>query len=144
MNLTINMMLNLKKYGFEFEEFEHYYNIGMVYYYDHREYFIGGIVDFNETFPIMGDEGTPDAGDQSIAEKGIWLPNEGDLMLWLQRKWNYNITIRYVDDEQYYYGIADDGKSESIHGSGPDLLCCLYKLVLKVCKRHHIENNKIP
>lgn len=124
MNLTINMMLDLKKNGFTFEQFEHDCNPGMVYYYNQCEHIIGGICN-----------GTPPSNeDHIISNEGIWLPDESHLMLWLQWKWNYDVTISYNSENRYFYGFVDNGIDDIIRGSGPDLLCCLYKLVLKICK----------
>lgn len=124
MNLTVDMMLNLKKHGFTFEQFEHDCNLGMAYHYDNCEYIIGGKCDDS---PCSNEA-------QIVAQDGQWLPDESHLMLWLQWKWNYNVTIRYDASERYFYGIVEDANT-TIKGSGPDLLCCLYKLVLKVCKQ---------
>ncbi len=123
--LTVQMMLDLKKYGFTFEQFENDSNSGGVFYYNDCEYTIGG----------RWDEPCSEE-DHIIAKNGIWLPNESDLMLWLQWNFNYDVTIKYIDSERYFYAVADDGSRNSFKGSGPDLLCCLYKLVLRICKHN--------
>lgn len=129
MNLTIDMMLNLRKNGFTFNEFENDCDPGMVFYYNDCEYSIGGKWD-----------GTPcSVLDQAIANNGVWLPDESDLMLWLQWKCNYNVVIKYVASERYFYGTAEGDEGKIFKGSGPDLLCCLYKLVLKICKNNQLS-----
>ena len=131
MNLTIDMMSNLKKHGFTFEQFEHDCNPGMVYYYDNCEYILGGRCD-----------GTPCSDeDQMAAQKGQWLPDESHLMLWLQWKLDYDVTVEYVADKRYFYGTAKNTDVEEFKGSGPDLLCCLYKLILKICKHNQSRNS---
>ena len=132
MNLTIDMMLNLKKYGFSFEEFEHDCNPGLVYYFDNCEHIIGGKCDES---PCTNE-------DQYIAEKGTWLPNASHLMLWLQWKQNCDVSIQYTAENRYFYGKVIISENVEINGSGPDLLCCLYKCVLKICKYEHSQ--KVP
>ncbi len=129
MNLTIDMMLNLKKLGFTFEQFEHECNPGMVYHYDNCEYVIGGKCDENPCSHT----------DQIIAQKGQWLPDESHLMMWLQWRCDYNVTIEYIADDRYFYGTAESADDELFKGSGPDLLCCLYKLILKICKNKQMH-----
>ena len=45
---------------------------------------------------------------------------------------NHNIEIKYEDI--YYHGKATDEKGNVFEGGGPDLLCCLYKMIYKICK----------
>ena len=87
-------MLNLKKYGFSFEQFEHDCNPGLVYYFDNCEHIIGGKCDES---PCTNE-------DQYIAEKGTWLPNASHLMLWLQWKQNCDVSIQYTAENRYFYG----------------------------------------
>lgn len=130
MTLTLDMMLNLKKHGFTFEQFEHDCNVGMSFFLDHCEQVIGGKCDGTTQYS---------KNDLTLSQKGQWLPDESHLMLWLQWQQNFNITIRYIANEQYFYAIAQNTKDETFQGSGPDLLCCLYKLVLKICKNKQLH-----
>ena len=130
MNLTIDMMRSLKEVGFAFEEFEHSCNPGMVFFYNHSEYVIGGKCD-----------GSPCSEfDKIVALEGTWLPDESQLMLWLQWKESYDLLIKYIDEDMYFYGEATNKAGEKICGSGPDLLCCFYKLIFKIC-RAKFNNN---
>ena len=129
MNLTIDMVTNLKKYGFSFEQFEHECSPGLAYYFNNCEYIIGGKCDESP----CRDE------DQHISQKGIWLPDEAHLMLWLQWKQNCDVTIKYIAEERYFYGKCITSDAVEINGNGPDLLCCLYKLVLKICKGEQLR-----
>ena len=122
MNLTYDMMLKLQSVGFEFKQFEHECSPGMVYYYDNKEYTIGGAWDGTSC----------SVHEQKIARDGIWLPNEGDLARWLELT-NHDIEIKYFDS--YYHGKATDELGNVFEGGGGDLLCCLYKMIYKVCKK---------
>jgi len=130
-NLTVEMLNAIKKVGFSFEEYEHLCSPGHVYFYDQTIYTIGGAWD---------DTPCTDK-DKQIAQEGVWLPDEADLMLWLQRKVNYNISINYIDDQQYFYGKAENTDGLSFTGSGPTLLCCLYKRIFKICRHNSKLNN---
>lgn len=123
MNLTIYSIKKLHEVGFEFKQFEHNYNIGNVYYYDGNIYTIGG----------KWGTSSNDLTDKEISEKGIWLPNESDLIKWLQLT-HHNIQIVYVNDECYFHGKAMNKKGEIFTGGGPDILCCLEKIIYKICK----------
>lgn len=122
MNLTYDMITKLKSVGFTFEQFEHLCSPGMTYYYEDNEYTIGGAWD-----------STPcSENDQKVAREGTWLPGEGDLARWLELT-NHNIEIKYEDT--YYHGKATDKMGNVFEGGGADLLCCLYKMIYKICKQ---------
>ena len=59
-------------------------------------------------------------------------PGEGDLARWLELT-NHNIEIKYEDT--YYHGKATDKMGNVFEGGGADLLCCLYKMIYKICKQ---------
>ena len=124
MSLTIDEMMKLKEVGFKFEEFEHRCNPGRVFYYNQCEYTIGG----------TGDPTPCSEEDELVAKEGIWLPNEGDLMLWLDWYEDYDISINFVNETRYYYAEAKRNQEVIFKGSGPTLLCCLFKLVYKICR----------
>ena len=122
MNLTIDMVNILRSKGFQYKELEHMCNIGMVYYYDGVEYTIGGRWDES---PLTQD-------DHKISEIGTWLPDEAQLISWLQKN-EYDISINYIHEKSYFNAVAKkEIYSVSYKGSGPDLSCCLYKLILKI------------
>ena len=122
MNLTIEMVTKLQSVGFEFEQLEHRCSPGKVYYYDNNVYTIGGVWD-----------GTPCSEfEQIIAHNGVWLPEEGDLIRWLELT-DHDIEIKYT--KSYYNGKAVDTLGNVFEGGGGDLLCCLYKLIYKICKK---------
>ena len=122
MNLTYDMITNLHSVGFTFEQLEHLCSPGMTYYLDGNEYTIGGAWD---GAPCSKD-------DQKIAREGTWLPNEGDLSRWLELT-DHNMEIKY--ENSYYHGKATDEAGNVFEGGGADLLCCLYKVVYKICKQ---------
>lgn len=122
MNLTYDMMTKLKSVGFTFEQFEHLCSPGMTYYCDGKEYTIGGTWD-----------GAPcSENDQKVAREGTWLPEEGDLVRWLELT-NHSIEIKYEDS--YYQGKATDEADNAFVGGGADMLCCLNKIIYKICKK---------
>ena len=122
MNLTYNMMEKLRAVGFEFKQLEHMCSPGMTFFHDGCEYTVGGAWDGSECTAIA----------QKIAREGMWLPDEGDLARWLELT-DHKMEIRYEDF--YYYGKATDSFGNAFEGSGPDLLCCLYKMIYKICRK---------
>ncbi len=123
--LTVEMMDNLRKSGFAFPEMEkELCNLGNVFYYEGTEHIIGGKCD-----------GTPSSEqDIRIAKEGKWLPTADQLVLWLQWKVDKDITIKYNSEKMYFYSEIQDADGNTYTGSGPDLLCSLYKLILKICR----------
>lgn len=123
--LTVEMIDELRKYGFSFPEIERELcNQGNVFFFEGEEYVIGGKCN-----------GTPlSEQDKRASLEGKWLPTTDQLVLWLQWKINKDVTIKYDSEKMYFYSeIADADGSVQI-GSGPDLLCSLYKLILKILK----------
>lgn len=125
MYLTINMMRKLLLNGFSFKEFEHCCNIGMTFFYDNAEYTIGGHCNDSHQYSRL---------DRIVASEGIWLPNEGDLMRWLQLT-DHSVEITYSDTDNYFHSKAINQKGDVFEGGGADLLMALYKLVFKICKK---------
>ena len=123
--LTVEMINKLRNAGFSFPQMEeNLCNPGNVFFYEDCEYVIGGKCD-----------GSPlSAFDLKAAQEGIWLPNTDDLMLWIQWKADKDVSISYDNEKMYFYGEARGKDGKVYTGSGPDLLCCLYKLALKICK----------
>jgi hypothetical protein len=119
------MIDNLRKYGFSFPEIERELcNPGNVFFFEGEEYIIGGKCD-----------GTPSSEqDERVAGEGKWLPTTDQLLLWLQWKVDNDITIKYDSAEMYFYSEIQDPDGNTYTGSGPDLLCSLYKLILKILK----------
>lgn len=123
--LTVEMIDNLRKYGFSFPKIERELcNSGNVFFFEGEEYIIGGKCD-----------GTPSSEqDERVAGEGKWLPTTDQLLLWLQWKVDKDITIKYDSAEMYFYSEMQDANGITYTGSGPDLLCSLYKLILKILK----------
>ena len=122
MSLTYDMICKLHSVGFSFKQFEHLCSPGMTYYYEGNIYTIGGI--WNGT-PCTDSE-------QKIAREGVWLPQESDLARWLELT-GHNMEIKY--ENSYYHGKATDAYGNISEGGGPDLQCCLYKMIYKICKK---------
>lgn len=121
MNLTYHMVTKLRSVGFSFEQFEHMCSAGMTYYYDGKEYTIGD----------MCDRTSPTELEEKITREGTWLPSEGDLARWLELT-DHEFEIKYEDS--YYHGKATDESGNVFEGGGGDLLCCLYKMIFKICR----------
>ena len=121
--LTIDMLRKLKSVGFCFPQYEHECNIGMTYYFDGNEYTIGG--NWNEDV----------ADDMAcISKHGQWLPDEQQLMEWLQKN-KFDMTIKWCDENQYFYCNAVDTLTKQEYSAGGiDILNCLAKLIYKICK----------
>ena len=127
MSITYEMMKELCKVGFCFENFEKAFQdpiccIGETFYYNGKEYFIGDY-----------DCSAISENDIEVIKNGTWLPNTDELMMWLQSK-EIDVTIKYSDDDTYFYGEAKTKDGAVINGSGPDLEMCIYKLVLKTAR----------
>ena len=71
--ITHCMMKKLKEAGFSFPFYEQHMNVGMIYYYQNNEYFIGGFCCSEYS-----------ALDKLAANKGCWLPTEAELLEWLE------------------------------------------------------------
>ncbi len=138
--LTLEMVQKLKSVGFSFHDVfkncsnsepvpfdkEHYCGQGMVYCFEGYDYVIGGKCE--DSLMCFSEQ------DQKVAREGVWLPQEHDLIAWLQWKTDCDVSIDFVNAEGYFYGKATAKDGTVFTGSGPDLLCCLYKLTYKICR----------
>ena len=124
MNLTKYSVEKLRKAGFTFPQFENDCNIGNVYDDNGTVYTVGG----------KWSDSSYTSEDMEFSQKGIWLPDESDLMKWLQLT-HHDVKIVYSNEECYFHGEATNEKGESFIGGGPDLLCCLEKMIYKICKK---------
>ena len=120
--ITIETLRKMKASGFSYPEYEHFLNYGMLYYYHHDEYFIGGYSagEFSDL-------------DREVAQNGEWLPEATQLLEWLAiNDFTVNITI---DDSKYFIvqatGIVD---SSLFDGAAPDLSNALAATITKICK----------
>ncbi|MBE6666284.1 MAG: hypothetical protein E7603_08725 [Ruminococcaceae bacterium] len=124
MNLTVYSVKKLREVGFEFKQFENDCNIGKVYDYDGNIYTVGG----------KWGHSSYTSEEMEISQKGSWLPDESDLMKWLQLT-HHDVQIAYSNETHYFHGEAKNEKGEMFTGGGPDLLCCLEKMIYKICKK---------
>ena len=124
MNSTRYTVDKLRAVGFAFPQLEHTCNVGNVYGYNGETYTIGG---------KWGNSSYTEQ-EKTIAKEGTWLPNEDDLMRWLELT-HHSVQIHYSADERYFHGTATNANGTVFVGSGPTLLCCLEKLIYKICKQ---------
>ena len=118
-------MEKLRKAGFNFGEDEHLCYTGCVYFYNGKNYIIGGIDD-------------PEYGkftelDQKVSAKGSRLATEIDLLNYIENN-GYSFEIKRSTTERYYYAdlIGDNGHKFS--SSGPTFDIFLYKSVFKIAR----------
>ncbi len=119
------MVLELKKHGFSIDERGPFDGQGSVYYYNGDDFIIGG----SSRNSSLTDE------EEKVIREGIYLPNDFDLWWWLRVKTDFDVSVKWSNEEGYFYGEAVCGDTV-IKGSGPDMDCCLYKLILKILKQN--------
>lgn len=124
MNLTVESVKKLREAGFTFKQFENDCNIGNVYDYDGNIYTVGG----------KWGKSSYTSEAMEFSQNGVWLPDESDLMKWLQLT-HHDVQILYLNEECYFHGTARNENGEIFTGGGPDLLCCLEKMIYKICKK---------
>lgn len=117
------MIEKLRSVGFTFPQFEHECNIGKTYFFNGKEYTLGGVWGGNSYYEY----------EKMIAKKGVWLPDATDLFRWLELT-NHSVIISYKSEDCYYYAEAENAEKQTFKGSGPDLECCLHKLIFKICR----------
>ena len=121
--LSYEQMQKLKSVGFTYPEYEHLLNLGMVYYYHGREYFIGG-------YDCSGYTET----DRIIAQEGCWLPSGEQLLRWLAQI-EFSVNILWDTDRQCFNINAIDSHTKSCYcANGKVLTYTLANLVYKICK----------
>ncbi len=124
MYLSIFSMEKLRKVGFNFGEDEHLCWPGCVYYWNGKNYIIGGedikCKEITET-------------DKKAAEEGSRLATVSDL-LWYIEDNGYSFEIKRSTEDRYYYAdfIGDNGHKFSASGPGFDIF--LYKSVFKIAR----------
>lgn len=129
--LTFFTTEELKKIGFQFPDYEHFCEAGMTYWYNKKEYVIGGFWDQKQT-----------AFDHEVAENGVWLPDSEQLMEWLQRN-DFDVIIHWNDALQYFDVHATDMQTSTRYDAGGGDICnSLGKLIKKICKSN--ERDYIP
>lgn len=93
--ITIDTLRKLQAVGFTYPEYEHFLNIGMMFFYNDDEYLIGGYC-----------KGDLSEKDIEVAQRGDWLPEASQLLEWLKNT-HFNVTIT-LNDEPYYSVQATD------------------------------------
>lgn len=124
--ITIDTLRKLQEVGFSYPEYEHFLNIGMLFFIDGDEYLIGGCGDvFTER-------------DEEVAKHGEWLPDATQLLSWLK---NTGFVVAFaVDEEGYYSAQAKDMKNETLYIGGDYTLAnALAKVIYKICKSKRRE-----
>jgi len=121
--ITFETMQELISVNFSFPDYEHFLNLGMVYYYCGEEYVIGG---FNS------DEFTET--DKKIAKEGCWLPDSMQLLEWLELV-GFDVVIRFDASDRYFRVEATDCVNNAQYNAGgPVLAFALAKSIYKICK----------
>ena len=125
MYLSIFSMEKLRKVGFNFGEDEHLCWPGCVYYWNGKNYIIGGYDDVKYN-------GVTET-DQKAAAEGSRLATVSDL-LWYIEDNGYSFEIKRSTEDRYYYAnfIGDNGHTFS--ASGPSFDIFLYKGVFKIAR----------
>jgi hypothetical protein len=117
-------MEKLRKVGFNFGEDEHLCWPGCVYYWNGKNYIIGGD-------DIKFKSGTKTA--QKAAAEGSRLATEWDLLRYIEDN-GYSFKIKRSTEDRYYYAdfVGDNGHTFSASGPGFDIF--LYKSVFKIAR----------
>ncbi len=120
--ITIDTLRKLQAVGFTYPEYEHFLNVGMLFFYNDDEYLIGGFC--NDNFSEK---------DIEVAQQGVWLPESSQLLEWLKNT-HFNVKIT-LNEEAYYSVQATDTINQSLYsGSGYPLANALAKVIIKICK----------
>lgn len=121
--ITYQTMQKLLSVGFTFPDYEHFLNLGMVYYHKGNEYFIGGSCGSGYS-----------EQDKYIAHNGCWLPCEDHLLEWLTRV-EFDVSIRRDSVTRYFCVQAIDTLTrDEYHAGGVTLANALAKIIYKICK----------
>lgn len=120
--ITINILRELQAVGFSYPEYEHFLNIGMLFFYHDDEYLIGGF-----------SEGDFSEQDKEVAQKGEWLPEASQLLAWL-RNTGFKVTVS-MNEANYYSVQAIDSINALIYSGGDYTLAnALAKVIIRICK----------
>lgn len=121
--ITYEMMQDLLKVNFRFPAYEHFLNLGMIYYYQGSEYFIGGesSEDFSEK-------------DKIVARDGCWLPEDTQLLEWLKLVgMEYQIEFNSANN-MLQIRVKDNVSDASYEAKGGTLAGVLWSVIRKICK----------
>lgn len=121
--ITYHMMQQLRAVGFSFPDYEHCLNLGMVFYYNNDEYYIGGF-------------GNSEYSKLAIvaAREGCWLPSEDQLLEWLYLV-GFDVDIHLTSDLMRFRVTAKDQVNQMQYfAQGGSLAYALHKLIYKICK----------
>ena len=121
--ISYQTMQKLLSVGFSFPDYEHFLNLGMIYYHEGDEYFIGGAC--GSVYSDM---------DRHIALNGCWLPCEEQLLEWLTRV-EFDVSI-YRDSETRLFRVhsTDSCTNHEYSAGGITLADALAKMIYKICK----------
>lgn len=122
-HVPIEMVIKMKSVGFSFVENEHFLNLGVVFYYQGKEHYIGGTAldEFTEK-------------EKEIAAAGIWLPSDEDLLDWLNLV-SFDVFIERNHDTKIFQVKAVDKQTGYLYRAGhSDLAYALAKIVYSICK----------
>ena len=122
--ITYETMQELKAAGFGFPAYEHALRLGMIYYYQNNEYFIGGNLtsEYTET-------------DKIVAQEGCWLPTADQLLEWFALV-EVDLSIQLdAPDRCYYITATDCVTGIQFSTKGRTLALSLAMLIRKFCRK---------
>lgn len=121
--ITFEMVNKLKSVNFSFPEYEHFLNLGMIYYFRGDEYFIGG----SDTDPFSET-------DKIVASEGCWLPTDTQLLEWLESVQIDAFIHLAAGTGEYFIQATDRQNGACYKASGKPLAFVVANVIYKICK----------
>lgn len=126
-HLNAVLAKELYEMGFSFYYLQNNPQKGMAYYYNEREWIIGG--DIEENFTV---------NETTVIQNGIWLPSTDELIDWLQNnKFIFNIYYPTIENMGIYVNCIDSITEREYNTEGPlpMVLGFTIKKILKKAER---------
>jgi hypothetical protein len=122
MNISLGELEKLREFGFAYPYYKNVYGKSMVFWYDHREWMIGGRVN-GEKINLP----------EEVLKNGIWLPSVEQLLSWLR----YNSFVYCLSyEDNMFAAVAKDCMNQQIYEVKNQLALtsALAEVILKICQ----------